>query len=177
MVDNNREFCHDTRSVDDDETRSSDRVRGHCVCVTEGSTILRDSRNSEAVHLVLGIRENCLCSYVAMLPGEDVQRFDDWEILLVDVGYPQFIPVVEARVFENNGYVLRLGTRRCGNGQGLECLQWDFLDVGAAAWDDKALDGSEGEAQITGCQEWKLAWDLALQNAIPPLLLTLLPDD
>lgn len=177
MFSNDKGFCHGSQSVDDYETRSSDRVLGHLVCVGEGSNAFSDSRNSKAVHLVLIIREKCLGSYAAIGLREDVQGFDDWEVLLVDVGDPQLISVVEARVFENNGDLLRLGTRRCGNGQGLECLQWDVLDVGTAARDDKVLDGSEREVQITGCQEGKLAWDLALENAIPALLLALLPDD
>lgn len=80
-------------------------------------------------------------------------------------------------IVELDGNVLVLRARSRKNIQAFEGSQGDLIDVGATAWDDEVLDGSEGKAEVASSQKGQFTGDLALACTEPSLLFTFLPND
>lgn len=125
------------------------------------------------------IGEQSLCSNCVVLLRDDVERLHDWLILLIDVGEPQHISINLVVIVDGKGKLDASGL--CGGWydeiERCKGFERNGVNIGASAGNDKALNGSEGKIEITSRQEGQFTRDLALHDAEPSLLLSLLADN
>lgn len=165
--------------LDDEKTRSGDSCIRHTVCVWEWSLGCGHRSDGQPVHLMCLIGEQSLCSNCVVLLRDDVERLHDRPVLLIDVGEPQRVSINLVVIVDGKGKFDASGL--CGrwhdNIERCKGFERNGVNIGASAGHDEALNGSEGKVEITSRQEGQFTRDLALHNAEPSLLLSLLTDN
>jgi hypothetical protein len=63
------------------------------------------------------------------------------------------------------------------DGEGVEDLERDGVEVWAGAGDDEELEGGDGELSGAGCQEWEGAGGLPEDGSVVAVLFAFLTDD
>lgn len=165
--------------LDDEKTRTGDSFIRHTVCICERSLGCGHRSDGQPVHLMCLIGEQSLCSNCVVLLRDNVERLHDRPILLVDVGEPQRVSINFVLILDGKGNLDASGL--CGRGyndiERRKGFKWDGVNVGASSGHDEALNGSEGKVEIASRQEWQFTRDLALHDAEPSLLLSLLANN
>lgn len=101
----------------------------------------------------------------------------DRNIQLVDVGHPESLWRSTLNGLPGKLQILRGGTRRRDNFQGLKGLQRNFRQARAASRHGERLNSRKGKIQVTGGKERQLTGDLILEDSIPAQLFSFLSDD
>lgn len=109
--------------------------------------------------------------------ADNTKRLHNRKILLIDIGQPKRVLGFMIGIVELESENLVLRRRRRKHFQFLVSAQWNLGNVGAAAWNNEALNGRECKVEVTSCQEWKFTGPFAQKCAEPALLLSFLADD
>ena len=90
-----------------------------------------------------------------VLLGDDVERFRDRPILLIDVGEPQRVSINLVLILDGKGNLDASGlcSRWYDDVERRKGLEWDGVNIGASSRHDEAMNGSEGKVQIASRQE------------------------
>lgn len=141
--------------VDLNETRSEDCSLSHIIRTRERPRSLDNRRNGQPVHLVCSTREARAEAHHPVTSLRVRYRFDDRQVLLVDVHDAVAIEVAGggACYAELQGLVCGCG-RWSGDAEQAEDGDVDGVDVRACAVDDEVLvQRGEGEGRRGGCEE------------------------
>lgn len=176
-------FFHSLSSVDDDQSRSVLGPIGHGLDVGEAPPALGEDGDGQPVHEVLVVREERLDGDGRTLRLDDGEVLHDGLVLLVDVDEFQVLRR-RSRVRCSGVHVKaepdHLRPRRRGREQvqRQERLGLDGVEARARPGHDEGLvQRVEGEVARAGRQEGQLGGHLALEDAVPALLLPLLAQD
>lgn len=165
--------------IDFDETRTKDGLLGNLICVVERLSAVRDRRDGESVEQELLEGELSCEGDDAILGIDALKLLDDGLVLGVEQYQRQGVDIdILVGDIEAEFDLLVLGLDVLSEDiEGLEGLERDCIDVGAAAWNNEALDSGESKVAGGGGEEGLGRRSLLLDDAEETLLLAFVSND